>query len=229
MVGERRRHARRLFDGIAGTYDRPADILSLGQYARWRRVLVEEMRIVPGMHVLDVATGTGLIAADLERAGARVTGVDQSIEMIAASRARSTRDLVRADGGVLPFGDNAFDAVTFSYLLRYVDDPEAVLVELARVCAPGGMIGSVEFGVPSWTPAAIGWRAYARGIMPLAARAFGGEWAGVGSFLPRSIMQWEHEWPVDRQLDAWRRAGIEHPRCRALLFGTAVVITGRKT
>jgi demethylmenaquinone methyltransferase/2-methoxy-6-polyprenyl-1,4-benzoquinol methylase len=228
VITERAEHARELFDGIARAYDRPADILSLWQYARWRRALVRAMAIAPGARVLDVATGTGLVAADLEAAGAHVTGLDQSREMIAASRGRSARPLVRADATKLPFADASFDALTFSYLLRYVDDPAATVAELARVVRPGGAIGSVEFGVPSWQPATAGWRAYAQGVFPLAARAFGSEWRGVGEFLPRSIVEWARAWPPARQMQAWRAAGIENVAVKKLTLGTGVVMWGRK-
>jgi len=228
MLTERARHARVLFDGIARAYDRPAARLSLGQYGRWRRALVDAMAITPGARILDVATGTGLIAGDLEARGAHVTGIDQSEEMIAASRSRSARPLVRADARTLPFLDASFDGLTFSYLMRYVEDPAAVIVELARLVRPGGMIGSVEFGVPTAAIAKLGWRAYARGVFPLLARTLGREWADVGSFLPRSIEQWARDWPAERQLGAWRAAGIEDARVIERTLGTGIVIAGRK-
>src|SRR5207253_903201 len=89
-------HARALFKGIAPAYGTPAEILSFGQYGRWRRALVRAMGLRASDVVLDVATGTGLIARDITKQyGCRVVGVDQSIEMI--GRAQGLADRVRAD------------------------------------------------------------------------------------------------------------------------------------
>ena len=86
-VSSRTAHARELFAPLGPTYDRVGAVLSLGQDPRWRRFLVS--RLPPdGGHVLDVATGTGLVAAELLRRGFRVTGLDQSPEMLAVARRR---------------------------------------------------------------------------------------------------------------------------------------------
>src|SRR5919201_1040461 len=155
-VSPRTRHALGLFAPLGPSYDRYARLLSLGQDARWRRFLVSRVEAGPEDVVLDVATGTGAVALELvRRTGCSVVGVDQSPEMLAAARARLVLAaatgrvrLVEARAEALPFEDEAFDALTFTYLLRYVDDPQATLRELARVVRPGGRIASLEFGVP---------------------------------------------------------------------------------
>jgi demethylmenaquinone methyltransferase/2-methoxy-6-polyprenyl-1,4-benzoquinol methylase len=218
--------ARALFEGIAPRYDRPAEALSFGRYAAWRRTLVAQMPIEPGALVLDVATGTGLIARALERRlRCRVIGIDLTEAML---RAGPGRTVSAADARSLPFADRTFDALTFSYLLRYVDDPVATLRELARVVRPGGAIGSVEFGVPANAVARAGWRLYARGVFPLAARAFGRGWDRVGDFLPGSIDAWARAWPLDRQVEAWRNAGLDDVRVIRRTLGTGIVMIGRK-
>jgi len=150
--------ARELFAGIPAEYDVAGALLSFGQDPRWRRALVAAVAPAPTDRVLDVATGTGLVAAALiERYGCSVVGVDQSEEMLARARARQRAarsfaarcELLAGEAERLPFADGSFDALTFTYLLRYVDDPAAVLREMARVVKPGGRIGMVEFGVPS--------------------------------------------------------------------------------
>ena len=228
MLDERTRHARALFEGISTAYAGPAELLSFGQYGRWRRALVRALSLKGTDTVLDVATGTGLIARDISsRYSSRVVGADQSEPMMAHAR-KNVRELVGADANALPFADSSFDSVVFSYLLRYVKDPPATLAELARVLKPGGTLASVEFGVPRAFLPRIGWRAHAQGVMPVAARAFGKAWGEVGDFLPRSIVEWSEAWPAERQAEMWHRAGIEEVRIKHMFFGTGVLMKGQK-
>ena len=227
MLDERTRHARALFDGIGPAYGRPADLLSFGQYGRWRRALVRALGCASTDLVLDVATGTGLIARDIEkRYGCRVVGVDQSLEMM--GRAKGLSDRVGADANALPFTDSRFDRLVFSYLFRYVADPALTLRELVRVVKPGGTLASVEFGVPPSPLPRIGWSVHALGVFPTATKVFGSEWAHVGAFLPQSIVVWANEWPLERQVAMWDAAGIEEIKTRRMTFGTGVLIKGRK-
>src|SRR2546423_7448891 len=140
--------ARRIFSGIGVTYEKAGALLSFGQDARWRARLVQSVRAHPDDVVLDVATGTGLVArAIAERYGCHVVGLDRSADMLSAAAARDGHiPLVRARAESLPFPDGSFDHLTFTYLLRYVDDPPAVLRELARVVKPGGRIAALRFG-----------------------------------------------------------------------------------
>src|SRR5438876_4857411 len=127
--------ARTLFAPLGPTYDRYAALLSFGQDPRWRRFLVSRIDAGEGDTVLDVATGTGAVARELIRQkGCAVVGVDQSPEMLAEARRRSPDvRFVEASADALPFPDKSFDALTFTYLLRYVPDPAATLRELVRV------------------------------------------------------------------------------------------------
>src|SRR5205823_11327946 len=136
-----------------------------------------------------------------ERCGGRVVGVERSMEMMGGAKGLSDR--VGADANALPFDDARFDRLVFSYLFRYVADPAVTLRELIRVLRPGGVIASVEFGVPPLLLPRIGWSVHALGVFPLATRAFGREWAHVGSFLPHSIVEWEKDWPLERQVAMW--------------------------
>src|SRR5262249_28287138 len=142
-VSPRRQHAKALFAPLGPTYDRYANLLSFGQDPRWRRFLVSRIRAGPGDTVLDVATGTGAVAAELVRQKrCAVVGVDQSAEMLAEARRRVPAgvSLVEGDADHLPFPSASFAGLTFTYLMRYVDDPGATLRELARVVEPGGTI-----------------------------------------------------------------------------------------
>jgi demethylmenaquinone methyltransferase/2-methoxy-6-polyprenyl-1,4-benzoquinol methylase len=222
-------HARRLFAPLGPTYDRVGAVLSLGQDARWRRFLVS--RLPPdGGHVLDVATGTGLVAAQLVRHGFRVTALDQSAEMLARARERfpgGEVELVEASAEKLPFDDATFDHLTFTYLLRYVDDPGATLAELARVVRAGGTVASLEFGVPRGLARPL-WSVYVGGVLPLAGRALGRGWAEVGDFLGGSIRDFWERHPLPRQLELWQDAAVRDVAVRRLSVGGGVVIWGTK-
>jgi demethylmenaquinone methyltransferase/2-methoxy-6-polyprenyl-1,4-benzoquinol methylase len=227
--------ARALFAPLGPGYDRWGAVLSFGQDPRWRRFLVSRVDAGPHDTVLDVATGTALVARELVRQkDCYVVGVDQSAEMLAVGRNRlalsaATRKvrLQEADARALPFEEGTFDALTFTYLLRYVEDPPAVLRELARVVKPGGTIAGLEFGLPTgiWRPL---WELWTRVGLPAAGRVIGDGWYEVGTFLNPSIKAHYAEWPLPRLLQAWRDAGIDDVRARRLSLGGGVVTWGRK-
>jgi demethylmenaquinone methyltransferase / 2-methoxy-6-polyprenyl-1,4-benzoquinol methylase len=231
----RTRHARDLFAPLGPTYDRYARLLSFGQDPRWRSFLVS--RIPPHAHrVLDVATGTAAVAIELVRREPvrTVVGVDQSPEMLGAGRERvaagSLSDRIELREGRaedLPFADREFDAVTFTYLLRYVDDVPATLRELVRVVRPGGTVAMLEFGLPRgpWRPL---WELYVRLGLPAAGAVVSPGWGGVGRFLGPSIRGFWREWPEPRLLDAWREAGLAEVSARRLSLGGGIVVWGRR-
>ena len=228
----RKREARELFRGLPRAYDAVGAVMSFGQDPRWRRALVAAVAARPGERVLDVATGTGMVAARLRGAGAAVVALDQSPEMLAAARARFAGDdgveLVEGEAERLPFGDGEFDALTFTYLLRYVDDPAATIGELARVVRPGGRIASLEFGVPPSPPLRALWRVYTRIGLPLIGRLVSRDWRRVGSFLGPNIATFYERHSLDRIAGYWSAAGIEDLRVRRMSFGAGVVISGRR-
>jgi demethylmenaquinone methyltransferase / 2-methoxy-6-polyprenyl-1,4-benzoquinol methylase len=230
----RTRHARELFAPLGPTYDRYARVLSFAQDPRWRSFLVS--RVPTNAHrVLDVASGTAAVAIELVRANAdrTVVGVDQSPEMLAAGRERVAHaglseriELHEARAEDLPFAAGEFDAVTFTYLLRYVDDVPATLRELARVVRPGGMVAMLEFGLPRglWRPL---WELYVRVGLPTAGAVVSPSWGGVGRFLGPSIRDFWRDWPEPRLLDAWREAGLANVAARRLSLGGGIVVWGR--
>ncbi len=227
-MSARTAHARELFAPLGPTYDRVGAVLSLGQDPLWRRFLVRRLPPDRG-HVLDVAAGTGLVAAELLRRGFRVTALDQSPEMLAVARARlnGRAELVVASAEDLPFADASFDHLTFPYLLRYVDDPGATLAELARVVRPGGVLVSLEFGVPGGLARPL-WGLYVDAVLPLAGAVVRNGWREVGSFLGGSIRDFWRRLPLERQLELWRAAGLTGLEVRRLSLGGGVVIWGTK-
>ncbi len=173
--------ARRIFAGLPRRYETLAELLGLGQYRRWRRALSDAVTAARPSVVLDVATGPGGVALEIEaRTGADVTGLDLTEAMlrhattVVAREGRSDRiRFVLGRGEQLPFRDATFDAVSFTYLLRYVTDPAAAIDELCRVLAPGGILASIEFGVPAgpvWFPL---WFLYTRSVLPRRRMAHG--------------------------------------------------------
>jgi demethylmenaquinone methyltransferase/2-methoxy-6-polyprenyl-1,4-benzoquinol methylase len=226
-VSARRQHALDLFAPLGPTYDRTAAVLSFGQDPRWRRFLVS--RIPPGSRVLDVATGTGAVAAELLRHGCTVVGLDQSPGMlsVAGERLGDRVELLEGNAESLPFEDAAFDALTFTYLLRYVDEPGAVLRELARVVRPAGTIASLEFGLPRGL-ARPAWELWTRVGLPVAGRVLSPGWHEVGRFLNGSIRDFHARYPLPAQLALWRDAGLEDVRARRLSLGGGLVVWGRR-
>ncbi|HKH15057.1 MAG TPA: class I SAM-dependent methyltransferase [Solirubrobacterales bacterium] len=234
-ASERKRGALALFAGLDRRYDMLSAVLSLGQDPRWRRRMVAAVEARPDDRVLDVATGTGMVARALvERYRCSVVGIDQSRDMLAgARRALAARpdlaariELLQGEAEWLPFADSEFDHLTFTYLLRYVDDPGATLTELARVVKPGGRIAALDFGLPDpplWRPL---WRLYTRLVLPAAGRAFGSEWFEVGRFLGPNIEELYSRWPLERQVELWRAAGIGAVKVRRMSVGGGVVFSG---
>jgi demethylmenaquinone methyltransferase / 2-methoxy-6-polyprenyl-1,4-benzoquinol methylase len=221
-----------LFAPLAPTYDRYARLLSFGQDPRWRRFLVSRMDVGPADTVLDVATGTAAVAIELvRRKGCRVVGLDQSREMLDSGRRRVAAaglqdriELVEGTAERLPFGDESFDGLTFTYLLRYVDDPAATMRELARVVRAGATIAMLEFGVPRG-PARPLWELYVRAGLPALGALVSPGWRRVGSFLGGSIRDFHRRYDVP---GLWRAAGIEDVQTRRLSLGGGLVVWGHR-
>jgi demethylmenaquinone methyltransferase/2-methoxy-6-polyprenyl-1,4-benzoquinol methylase len=233
---QRKQHALELFKALPRRYDELAAALSFFQDPRWRRAMVATVGARANERVLDVAAGTGLVAQELVRSyRCRVLALDQSAAMLGRARRKLAADpaladrveLVIGEAESLPFDDGAFDHLTFTYLLRYVDDPAATLGELARVVRPGGRIACLEFSVPRGTwlwP----WRAYTRVGLPVLGRLAGRHWYEVGRFLGPSIEGFYARHPLEQQLEMWRRSGIANVTARRMSLGGGLVIWGSR-
>jgi demethylmenaquinone methyltransferase/2-methoxy-6-polyprenyl-1,4-benzoquinol methylase len=240
------RFAHDLFAPLPARYDRLAELLSFGQNGQWRTAMTgrvcgddgDDDGFVPaGGVILDVASGTAGVALQLaERSRARVVGVDLTEQMLrqgqrrVAAAGRADRiTLVAGRAEQLPFPDASFDALTFTYLLRYVRDPQATLAELARVLKPGGVMASLEFCVPTgpvWHPA---WWAYTRVALPAGGLLLGGrEWFRVGRFLGPNISAHYRRYPVAWTVAAWEKAGLTDVGTRVMSLGGGLVMWGRR-
>jgi demethylmenaquinone methyltransferase/2-methoxy-6-polyprenyl-1,4-benzoquinol methylase len=228
--------ARELFTGLPKRYDLLEAILSLGQNGRWRRAMVDHVVPAAPALALDVATGTAGVALQLaDRTPGRVVGVDlteamlqRGRENVARDRAASRVQLVAGRAEQLPFPDEAFDALTFTYLLRYVADPGATLVELARVLKPGAPVASLEFHVPPSRFWRAWWWLYTRGVLPAAGGLAGRSWFRVGRFLGPNISEHYRRYPTSSTVAMWRDAGLVDVELRLMSLGGGVVMWGRK-
>lgn len=236
-VQDRNRVAREVFTGLPDRYDLLAQVLSLGQDRRWRREMLRHVDPREAPHVLDVATGPAGVALALAGRGARVTGVDLTPGMLERGarnvEAAGAGDRVRlalARAEELPFDDASFDGLTFTYLLRYVDDPAATLRELARVVRPGGPVASLDFYVPPNGLFRAGWWLYTRGVLPAAGWLTGGEpWRRVGRFLGPNIEEHYRRLPLADLVEAWRSAGLVDVEVRPMTLGAGLVMWGRRS
>jgi demethylmenaquinone methyltransferase/2-methoxy-6-polyprenyl-1,4-benzoquinol methylase len=236
-TSELKRETLELFAPLPRHYDAVATVLSFGQDPRWRRRMVESVRAAPRDRVLDVATGTGLVAQALVRHyGCDVVGLDQSPQMLGRARERVAADpelrgrvrLLEGEAERLPFADGEFDHLTFTYLLRYVEDPAATLTELARVVKPGGRIASLEFAVPAQPLQHGAWRLYTRVGLPTLGRFVSREWSHTGRFLAKSIPAFYERYPLSRVIELWEAASIERVTALPMSLGGGVVIWGER-
>jgi len=238
ISAERNSFAKDLFAPLPGRYDRLAEVLSFGQNGRWRRAMVDQIARAPGKTVLDVASGTAGVAIQLaRRTTARVIGVDLTEQMLRQGNANVARAGLARQVGLaagraeqLPFRDASFDALTFTYLLRYVDDPKATLAELARVVRPGAKVASLEFCVPPAPLWRAAWWVYTRAVLPLGGLATGGrEWFAVGRFLGPNISRHYRKYSVSWTEQAWRDAGFTDVGSRLMSLGGGLVMWGTRS
>jgi demethylmenaquinone methyltransferase/2-methoxy-6-polyprenyl-1,4-benzoquinol methylase len=226
-----------LFEGLPARYDALAEALSFAQNRRWRRELVSQLSPHHPRSILDVATGTGGVAIALAaETEAGITGVDISNAMLARGRMQVQKanltgriSLEPARAEELPYPSESFDAVSFTYLLRYVSDPDATVAELARVIRPGGHMASLDFYVPPNVAWLAAWRAYTRLLLPVAGWLLGGgAWWDVGRFLGPNIEGHYRRWPLGRIIDAWHAAGMVDVEYRVMSLGGGLVMWAKK-
>ena len=233
---ERNRHAGSLFDGVANRYDFLAQLLSFFQVGLWRRYLISRLEVGPQSRVLDLCTGTAPVALGIAKTtGARVVGVDVSKEMLRQGRHNVSRSgaqsgvslsLGRAEN--LGFIDGSFDAVSFTWLLRYVDDPQATLNEVVRVLRPGGTLVSLEFGAPENKLVRNLWNVYTGLALPLATKVVSPGWRYLGEFLGPSITGFYRDYPLQDIREMWVNAGVRDVKVKKLSLGGGVVMWGAK-
>jgi demethylmenaquinone methyltransferase/2-methoxy-6-polyprenyl-1,4-benzoquinol methylase len=222
-----------MFDAIAGRYDLLNDLLSAGQVRLWRRAVARITGAAPGDRVLDLAAGTATSALSFTATGADCVACDFSLGMLQAGQSRLAArkqqnpgrlGLVAGDALRLPFRDEAFDAVTISFGLRNVADPEQGLAEMRRVTRPGGRLVVCEFSTITIAPVDMLYRRYLLGILPEIARRTARS-PEAYQYLAESIS----DWPGQRELAGLiEAAGWSAVRWRDLSLGVVAVHVARR-
>ena len=221
-----------MFDDVAERYDLTNDVLSLGQDRWWRKVVAQAVGARAGERVLDLAAGTGTSSVTFTAAGAACVACDFSLGMLRAGTERLGAQeagpgavrFVAGDALRLPFGDQAFDAVTISFGLRNVADPDAALAEMFRVTRPGGRLVICEFGhLPSPRLDAIYGR-YLMAALPAVARRISPA-GDAYEYLAESIRDWPSREELAHRIGG---AGWSAVRWRDLTLGVVTVHTARR-
>ncbi len=194
-----------MFDGVAKRYDLTNTVLSFGQDRVWRRATRRALDLGPGDRCLDLGAGTGVSTAELARSGAYVVGADISGGMLSEGRDRGV-PLLAGDALALPFPDATFDAVTISFALRNVHDPDAAVREMARVTKPGGRLVVCEFSQPTFGPFREVYLRYLVGALPGVARRVASN-PEAYVYLAESIQAWPDQAALARRIGAagWNR------------------------
>jgi demethylmenaquinone methyltransferase/2-methoxy-6-polyprenyl-1,4-benzoquinol methylase len=230
--------SRELFAPLPKRYNRLANLLSMGQDPRWRREMVSHIVESRPTTVLDVACGPAAVSMQLaQRTAATIVALDLSPEMLRQGAANSHLagldsriSFLLGRGEQLPFADATFDALTFTYLLRYVSDPDATIHELARVVKPGGCIANLEFAVPPSPIWHLAWWGYTRWVLPVGGGLTGGRgWWDVGRFLGPNISEHYRRFSLNWTLKSWESNGIQDVHYRRMSLGGGVVIWGRRS
>ncbi len=194
-----------MFDGVAKRYDLTNTVLSFGQDRVWRRATRRALDLGPGDRCLDLGAGTGVSTAELARSGAYVVAADISVGMLSEGRDRGV-PLLAGDALALPFPDATFDAVTISFALRNVHDPDAAVREMARVTKPGGRLVVCEFSQPTFGPFREVYLRYLVGALPGVARRVASN-PEAYVYLAESIQAWPDQAALARRIGAagWNR------------------------
>jgi demethylmenaquinone methyltransferase/2-methoxy-6-polyprenyl-1,4-benzoquinol methylase len=221
-AGERPRTPQAIFDRVAPYYDALNSVLSLGMDRRWRKQATRALGLRSGARVLDVATGTGALAAEIVRSSAgsvSVTGCDVNERMLSIARRRAARrrcahvEFVRCDAASLPFGPATFDAVTIAFAIDDMPDRDACIREMARVLRPGGTIALLELGQPDARPVRAAYRLYLRTFHVVGRMAASGY-----RHLEQEILTYRGARAVEELL---LRGGFSRYRRRSLTWGIA--------
>jgi demethylmenaquinone methyltransferase / 2-methoxy-6-polyprenyl-1,4-benzoquinol methylase len=229
------RYVRSLFSNVPLEYDILLGLLTFAQDRRWRAYVVQHARRLNDLPTLDVATGTGLLAADFARAvslAGYVVGVDLTLSMLktARSRLRSKQlsnkvDWVLARAENLPFRDESFGTASISLALRNVSDPQKTFSEMSRTTGPGGLVISLDFTRPTNRLFRLFYYDYLLGLFPIFGRMVSEAWGRTLSYLGRSILRARTGDQIAKLLT---REGLADTRSVPLTAGIVCAVYGRK-
>ena len=227
----KRLFVRRMFDGIAGTYDVLNHLLSAGVDVVWRRRSIDALNPEPGWRILDLATGTGDLGfeAAARGPGITVTGADVSLGML--RRGLAKRDgrsgqiaFTAGDAERLPFADATFDGLTIGFGIRNVAQLESGLAEMHRVLQEGGRLAVLEFSKPRAYVLRGPYFFYFRNVLPVVGRLVSKD-PHAYSYLYESVMRFPEGQAFCDRLTG---AGFVDVTQTRFTFGIATLYTGRK-
>lgn len=215
----------RMFDEVAARYDLTNDVLAVGQTRRWRRFVAQAVHAQSGERVLDIAAGTGTSSVPFHDVGVHVVAADFSLGMLREGQRRYPRlPFAAADAMRLPFQDASFDAVTMSFGIRNVADPQVALAEFARVTRPGGRLVICEFSHPANPAFRLIYQRYLMGSLPAIARVVSSDPTSY-EYLAESIVRWPSQEQFARQIGA---AGWQGVQWRNLTSGIVALHRARR-
>ncbi len=225
-LGKRPGEVAAMFDGLADRYDLLNDVLSLGADRLWRRAVARAVAARVGETILDLAAGTGTSSRTFTATGARCVACDFSLGMLRAGRGKPAQGVmfVCGDATRLPFCRESFDAVTISFGLRNVADPDRALAEMLRVTRPGGRLVVCEFGHLPARPLDRAYERYLAGVLPRVARLLSRNPAAY-DYLAESIAAWPAQPELARRI---RAAGWSGVRWRNLTLGIVALHMARR-
>lgn len=176
----KKKQVEQMFDNISGSYDGLNRVISLGTDVKWRKKVVATVAATNPDSILDIATGTGDLAIQMVKTGAkRIVGLDLSEGMLKVGRRKiqdrkldSRIEMVQGDSEALPFEDDSFDAITVAFGVRNFENLEKGLEEIHRVLKPGGIFVVLETSVPTKFPYKQGYRLYSNFILPTIGKIF---------------------------------------------------------
>src|SRR5271168_4555627 len=232
--GDKAARVRSVFASVAGKYDVMNDLMSLGAHRLWKHFTLSLTGLRPGQRALDVAGGTGDLAAGMLRQvgkTGRVVLSDVNSSMLDIGRDRlldkgwvGNVECIVADAERLPFEDNAFDCVTIGFGLRNVTDKAAALESMYRVLKPGGQLLVLEFSTPVAPALKSIYDAYSFNVLPLLGRLVAKD-AQSYRYLAESIRMHPNQ---ETLLEMLRTAGFAQTRYHNLTGGIVAVHRGYK-
>jgi len=220
---ERERRIRRVFDAVAPRYDLMNDLMSLGVHRLWKRSFAAMVAPRAGEVIVDLAGGTGDIAALLAAPDRTVIVCDPSLRMMSAGRSRGLADVrwAAGTGEALPFADASVDALTISFGIRNATDMRAALVDMRRVLKPGGRFLCLEFSKAA-APIRPAYNFFSLTVIPRL-----GAWVARApeayTYLVESIRRFPDQETMKRMME---EAGFADVRYRNFSFGIACVHAG---
>ena len=219
----------KMFDAIAERYDLMNRLMTFGQDRRWREFVVEKAGDPGNGWVLDLASGTGDIAALFHQnaSSAKIIGADFSRNMLARANKRFAGQKIfwqACDANKLPYDNDVFEAVCFGYLLRNVDDSLHVLKQVYRVLAKRGRVVCLDTTPPKKNLLYPFIRLYLAVIIPLLGMLIARD-SDAYAYLTGSTMDF-HE--AEQLAELFRRAGFKKVGFKKFMFGTIAVHWGEK-